>query len=870
MKRKRSWIAIPQRALDAKIMWWSLCGLRWLRRRWGMGHATLTAEMLLTQRTGLFDRDFYQSQLHQAQLSTQGQSLLQHYVEQGDAQGLAPAPLFDVEHYDAHCGAGSAARRGLNRALHYALVARFAGKTPSPWFDPDHYLRTYPDVRTAGVEPFAHFLHSGWNEGRSPLPGLDIQRLLRLRPGLYAGTTRAGDGLAALRLSAENGGAAHKPADALPDVLDPLTWADLEPRRWATEPALDVFVPVYAGLRETLRCLWTVLTTPVQTPHRVVVINDAGPEPELNAMLRSLAARGLFILEQHERNQGFVKTVNHGFRLAATRDVLILNSDTEVYNDWLDRLVAQMRAHPRLGTLTPLSNNATICSYPQTLMDNRLPLEVSHAELDRLAAQVNRGRHVPAPTGVGFCMYIRQEALAQVGGLDERHFGRGYGEENDLCQRMLRKGWINGIACDVYVRHVGSVSFQSEATGRIRKALKTLARLHPHYEADVARYIAEDPTHPSRVRLDLARMAQHTTERNVLLVCHNRGGGTERHLMEQARELVDQGCGVFELRPAAKPGPYATLTHADLLGLPNLAALALHPSDLLDEALRGLRITEIHVHHLVDFDAKVGPHLLAAAQRHRIPIRVTVHDYHWMCPRVNLVTPAGRYCGEPDAAGCDRCLAQAPEVPGVRSIRVWREEAQRWLHAARQVVVPSADVARRLATLAPQASVSLEPHEHDIQPGMMSHRPAPAHEGVRVLVIGAISPIKGMDVLLQLMPLARVQQPVCELLLLGYSSDDARLAAAGVRLLGRYTDDQLLTRIEQADPHVIFIPSIWPETYCYVLSGALRSGRKVAVFDLGAQADRTRQHDARHLVLPLALAEQPAPLLARLVSAARC
>ncbi len=266
----------------------------------------------------------------------------------------------------------------------------------------------------------------------------------------------------------------------------------------------------------------------------------------------------------------------------------------------------------------------------------------------------------------------------------------------------------------------------------------------------------------------------------------------------------------------------------------------------------------------------MGRHLLAAAQRHRIPIRLTVHDYHWMCPRVNLVTPAGRYCGEPEAAGCDRCLAQAPEVPGVRSIRVWREDAQRWLHAARQVVVPSEDVARRLATLAPQATVSLEPHEHDIQPGMMAHRPALAHEGVRVLVIGAISPIKGMDVLLQLMPLARVQKPVCELLLLGYSSDDARLAAVGVQLLGRYTDDQLLARIEQADPHLIFIPSIWPETYCYVLSGALRSGRKVAVFDLGAQADRTRQHDARHLVLPLALAEQPDELLSSLLSAARC
>jgi hypothetical protein len=59
---------------------------------------------------------------------------------------------------------------------------------------------------------------------------------------------------------------------------------------------------------------------------------------------------------------------------------------------------------------------------------------------------------------------------------------------------------------------------------------------------------------------------------------------------------------------------------------------------------------------------------------------------------------------------------------------------------------------------------------------------------------------------------------------------------------------------------LIWIPSIWPETYCYVLSAALRSGTQVAVFDLGAQAERVRAHDERHLCLPLTLADDPLAL----------
>ena len=79
----------------------------------------------------------------------------------------------------------------------------------------------------------------------------------------------------------------------------------------------------------------------------------------------------------------------------------------------------------------------------------------------------------------------------------------------------------------------------------------------------------------------------------------------------------------------------------------------------------------------------------------------------------------------------------------------------------------------------------------------------------------------------------------------------------------------LADKIAAHDPHLILVPSIWPETYCYVLSGALASGRAVAVFDLGAQAARTRAAGAGHLVLPLALSTAPLALAQALLDGAR-
>ena len=92
-----------------------------------------------------------------------------------------------------------------------------------------------------------------------------------------------------------------------------------------------------------------------------------------------------------------------------------------------------------------------------------------------------------------------------------------------------------------------------------------------------------------------------------------------------------------------------------------------------------------------------------------------------------------------------------------------------------------------------------------------------------------------------------------EFILVGYSADDERLLQAGPAFItGEYTEPGAVPLIREQRGHVAFIPSIWPETWCFALTRAWQAGLPAVVFDLGAQADRVRA-TGRGTVLPLGL-----------------
>ena len=267
---------------------------------------------------------------------------------------------------------------------------------------------------------------------------------------------------------------------------------------------VDIVVPVYRGEAETRACLESLLAAKRQTPHEIVVIDDASPEPAISAWLRTLASEGRITLVAHAANRGFVATANEGMALHSDRDVVLLNSDTEVADGWLDRLAAHA-VDPRVGTVTPFSNNATICSYPVTLERNELPKGESTASLDRAFAKANPRRAEEIPTAVGFCMYVTRRCIEAIGVFDEARYGAGYGEEVDFCMRASRAGFRHLVAADVFVRHVGEVSFGGSGVERRAKAQATVDALYPEFQPRVREFIARDPLRALRRRADLAR-----------------------------------------------------------------------------------------------------------------------------------------------------------------------------------------------------------------------------------------------------------------------------------------------------------------------------------------------------------------------------
>ncbi len=818
----------------------------------------------LVKRQGIFDQHYYLETNSDIALS--GMPPLRHYVYYGDKEGRQPMLFFDPAYYRTQL---PKPKKRVNALLHYAYVGRYRKISPSPWFDVGFYLANNKDVNRSGQDPLIHYLRWGGLEGRSPCPQFDGTYYLRtypdvaeerINPLLHYLLFGRLEGRSILPVHGSNitseMDACELPPLALPDEG---SWSQLTRRANIESAQIDVIVPVYKARVETLRCLLSVLTGHYQVPFELIVINDSSPDDELTADLKRLAGLGLFTLLENTENRGFIHTVNRGMALHKNRHIVLLNSDTEVYDDWLDKLNNVANRDLHTGTVTPLSNNATICSYPHFLSDNPYPLELSYPEINALAATVNAGVAVEAPTGVGFCMYIKRACLEAVGLFDEHAFGKGYGEENDFCQKAIKKGWRNLIAADIYVRHFGSASFQGERAKRVQDALKILHKRHPRYAKDVDDFIRLDPLKEARYRLDAARIQRMRKEKNVLIVSHNRGGGSERRVQEDILALSQQGYGVFTLRPMAGPLCQVILGHPAIRSLPNINPFILADIPVLKAALETLGITEIHTHSLVDFAPEAPAYISQLVNLLNVHWEANLHDYKVICPRINLADENGLYCGEPSDAGCDRCLAERGSDFNVYDIGAWRSLHERELSIANRILVPDQDMADRLANYFPKLTFTVEPHE-DINP-LAYHPVKPLlqlEEKLRVVIIGAIGKLKGFHVIISCAKHARQNNLPIEFIVMGYTMDDKLMEEAGITVTGKYQEYEALTKLTALNPHVVWLPSIWPETYSYTFSLALLANLPLFAFDIGAIARRAKESGIGELLMPLEWHNSPA------------
>ena len=646
----------------------------------------------------------------------------------------------------------------------------------------------------------------------------------------------------------ERGSAPTFAPPALPVDVPPSSHATGARRR---KPAVDVVVPVHDSTALVLACLDSVLAT-VRRPSRVVVVDDASTDPALRSALDSLAAARRIVLLRQPRRLGFAATANAGIATCAGRDVALLNSDTLVPPDWLERLRAAAYGASNIGTATPLSNHASILNYPDPQGDNPVPDRAATQRLDAFARRANPDRVVDLPVAVGFCMYIRRDCLDSVGRFRAELFAQGYGEENDFCLRARLLGWRHVGVPDVFVGHVGGASFGQAGMYLRARNEKLINRLHPGYAQLVRDFIRADPLAEHRRRIDLLRWrAAGDRRRSVILVTHNDGGGVERQVVAAAAAHRAAGHRVVVLRPDATEDarPGVVVGDGPDGGFPNLRYALPDELPALVRLLRAARPIRLELHHLLGHPPEVDT-LIA---RLGVPYDVHVHDYQWFCQRVSLVGPEHRYCGEPAPVRCDACVVDAGRImPGNDDAQAYRARFDALLRAADRIIAPSADASGRMRRHFPPLRPIVVPHEADA--GIADPPPSRAIGGTcRVCVLGAIGVHKGYDVLLACARDAAERNLPLDFVVVGHTIDDARLLNTGrVFITGRYRSDAAVQLVRAENASLGLLPSVWPETWSFGLSELWRGGLRVAAFDFGAPAERIRR-TGRGFLLPVGL-----------------
>lgn len=214
---------------------------------------------------------------------------------------------------------------------------------------------------------------------------------------------------------------------------------------WNTEDFLRKFLPSLLKSVEMVEGAEVVVADNNSTDGSIAVMKELFPQ------VRTIG---------FEKNLGFTGGYNRAFSQIDCEYFVLINSDIEVTEDWLNPLVDWMDAHPQCGACAPKLHS----------WYERDKFEYAGAAggyIDKFGYPFCRGRvlkyldtdhgQYDTPKDVfwatGACLMVRSAVYRKMGGLDERFFA--HMEEIDLCWRMQLNGWKVTVVPESLVYHVG-------------------------------------------------------------------------------------------------------------------------------------------------------------------------------------------------------------------------------------------------------------------------------------------------------------------------------------------------------------------------------------------------------------------------------
>ncbi|MCG8708351.1 glycosyltransferase [Brenneria sp. 4F2] len=265
--------------------------------------------------------------------------------------------------------------------------------------------------------------------------------------------------------------------------------------------------------------------------------------------------------------------------------------------------------------------------------------------------------------------------------------------------------------------------------------------------------------------------------------------------------------------------------------------LILKNLSLVEKFISKIPLSKIIVNNLVTWPNTYAVlELICRLKKDNVIVSIRGHDFFPVCPFFNL-TKNGKFCGIPLGKGCSECFPTNKHddisvSPGIE-IDVWRDKWNYFLkNYADEIIVFSQSGRDIFTKVYPCLSNKIKIVLHDI-PFLRTVK-IPAHKNINIGILGSITrQSKGSDILTEIESYIETISDINMVVIGNYNNKTEK-----TKVIGEYKREQLPNILEKNEIDIIFIPSIWPETFSYTTSEAIIMDMPVACFNLGAPAER--------------------------------
>jgi hypothetical protein len=333
----------------------------------------------------------------------------------------------------------------------------------------------------------------------------------------------------------------------------------------------------------------------------------------------------------------------------------------------------------------------------------------------------------------------------------------------------------------------------------------------------------------------------------VLLLMHTIGGGSQTHVFHFADALCRRANVLFAY---GSPGMFR-LSRAAQTPAGGLEFDWPGEGDRLVRLLRKTGLARIDIHSTYRFHDQAHALLTATG----VPHDLTVLDYDLFARHPHLAGADGRFVGDGKLRNGSGDL--------------WLPEPHAIVQNASRIITLCRDTAARLKTVAEYLPIISPEHWERPATTVRHVMPPKVRDGepLRIIVPGRIDSRKGSELVVAAAELASRRRLPLRFEILGSLVVDApALARAGESLavLGSYDRGSFAAALSAAAPHVAWIPTQVPETWCYVLSELFGVAMPIAATSIGALRERCHGREATWLLPYDASAETWVDLFLRL------